>query len=71
MKPFVVAVVLAWVTPAAAQMSYGGVRYFERIDRDDALRRLERTEHDRALREDREARVANRDRRDAYRRGER
>lgn len=65
------------VTPALAQ----GPEYFERQRainalndsaraqerQADSLRRLERIEHDRALREDRQSRIDNRDRRDRYR----
>lgn len=69
------------VTPALAQ----GPDYFERQRtinalkdsaraqerQADSLRRLERIEHDRALREDRQSRIDNRDRRDRYREDQR
>lgn len=68
---------LLTVTPALAQ----GPEFYERQRainalndsaraqerQADSLRRLERIEHDRALREDRQSRVDNRDRRDRYR----
>lgn len=80
----ILATVLVGLAPASAQTNLGP-DFFARVRegnalRDaaraeerqaDSLRRLERIEHDRALREDREARVRNRDRRDAYRRGDR
>jgi hypothetical protein len=68
---------LLTVTPALAQ----GPEFYERQrainalndsaraqDRQaDSLRRLKRIEHDRALREDRQSRIDNRDSRDRYR----
>ena len=67
--------------PSLAQMSLGP-DYYARVRegnalRDsaraqerqaDSLRRIERYEHDRNLREDRQMRIDNRDRRDSYRR---
>lgn len=67
-------------TPVSAQVSMGP-EYFERQRainalndsaraqerQADSLRRIERIEHDRALREDRQSRVDNRDCRDRYR----
>ena len=71
---------LLTVTPALAQVSMGP-EFYERQRainalkdsaraqerQADSLRRLERIEHDRALREDRQSRIDNRDRRDRYR----